>query len=225
MYLREALQENPYPGRLILLARTPAGDLLGGYAISGRSESSRARRIEPTEAGGLTVIPSAAGEHDALRHYVAAARTSRWWVFGNGEQVSEVTGRLDAGVTPADALNGLSYEPDGPIFTPRITAVVNRRDGSAWFGAARRSAAAREGADITVVAFADLAPGDCVILSTYLSDGDTVTASRAHLDLRTRADDMKVLLSELWDALDERFRVAAATFAPIPGTIGPVRHA
>jgi IMP cyclohydrolase len=225
MYLRDALKTNPYPGRLILLARTPEDDVLGCYAICGRSNSARARRIEPTEAGGLSVVPSETAEHDALRHYVAAACTSRWWVFGNGEQVSEVIGRLDGYAVPAAALNGLCYEPDSPIFTPRITAVVDRRDGSAWFGAARRSAGARQGADNTVVAFADLAPGDCVLLSTYRSDGNTVLASRGHLDLRTQAGDMKALLNELWDALDERFRVAAAIFAPLHGTIGPIRHA
>ncbi|MEV6479043.1 IMP cyclohydrolase [Streptomyces sp. NPDC051576] len=225
----EALRDNPYPGRLILLARTMDGEPTAGYALTGRSAASRARRIESTPSGELAVVPVVpvgAEGHDALRHYIAATADERWTVYGNGEQVAEVAGRLAKGLAPGIALEGLSYEPDPPIHTPRITAVVDRVGRQAWLGAARRPEGGRESADTVVVALGELSPGQAVMLSTYRSDGDSVSTAPRHLDLNTSARDADALLTELWAALDPRFRVAAVTFAPIIGVRGPVaRHA
>jgi IMP cyclohydrolase len=136
-----------------------------------------------------------------------------------------VAQRLDGGQAPAAALAGLCYEPDSPIFTPRITAVVDRSNARAWLGAARHPVGLREGADNTIVELAEMTPGDGVLLSTYVSDGNTVKTSRSHHDLSVKAADDVELLDELWSALDERFRVAAVTFSPLSGTIAPIRHA
>ncbi|WP_406440140.1 IMP cyclohydrolase [Streptomyces sp. NBC_00631] len=236
----EALRDNPYPGRLILLARTLDGDLTAGYALTGRSEASRARRIEATPAGELAVVPvvpvvpvvsavsavsGGVAGHDALRHYVAATADRRWTVYGNGEQVAEVAGRLAKGLAPPSALEDLDYEPDPPICTPRITAVVDRTGRRSWLGAARRPEGGRQSTDVTVVALGELAPGQAVLLSTYHSDGDSVSTARHHLDLNTSAQDADALLTDLWAALDPRFRVAATAFAPVTGVRGPIRHA
>jgi hypothetical protein len=172
-------------------------------------------------------VPTTEREHDALRHYPAALAGERWTVWGNGEQVPQVAARLAAGQSPAAALDDLAYEPDPPIRTPRITAVVERRSGRAWLGAARRAPAParREGADVTVTALGALAPGDCVLLGTYRSDGVTVATSPRHLDLRTEAAGPEELLAELWEALPGRYAVAATAFAPRAGVGGPIRHA
>lgn len=223
--VQEALRNNPYPGRLILLARTLDGELAAGYALTGRSGSSRARRIEIIEAGDVAVVPVGSQSHDALRHYVAATADERWTVYGNGEQVAEVAGRLAKGLAPGSALEELGYEPDPPICTPRITAVVDRVGGRAWFGAARRPEGGRESADTAVLALGELAAGQAVMLSTYESDGERVSTARRHVDLSTSAPDAQALLAELWAALDPRFLVAATVFTPLNGVRGAIRHA
>lgn len=223
--LLEALQSNPYPGRLVLLVRTLDGELVAGYALTGRSASSQARRIEPVNAGELAVVPVGPQSHDALRHYTAATADERWTVYGNGEQVAEVARRLAKGSEPGHALEELDYEPDPPIFTPRITAIVDRNSHGAWFGAARRPEGERESADVTVVALGQLGVGQGVLLTTYRSDGDHVESARRHLDVSTSAEDAEALLAELWVALDHRFLVAATVFAPLHGVCGSIRHA
>ncbi|MDQ1048330.1 hypothetical protein [Streptomyces sp. V4I2] len=55
------------------------------------------------------------------------------------------------------------------------------------------------------------------MLSTYRSDGDSMSTARHHLDLNTSAQDADALLTEQWAALDPCFRVTAAAFAPITG--------
>jgi IMP cyclohydrolase len=222
--LRDALRTNAYPGRVVLFARTIDGELAGGYALTGRSPESRARRIEVASPRELTVAPVGTGSFDMLRHYACARGGSDWTVFGNGDHVSDVYDRL-AEQPPPIALDDVTYEPDPPIHTARLTAVVHRASGRAWLGAARRSAGRRSSPDVSVIALRDLAPGDVVLLSTYQSDGETVATARTHHDLTTSAHTGDDLLTELWAALDPRFQVAATTFRPLAGVVGPIRHA
>jgi IMP cyclohydrolase len=223
--IHDALQRNRYPGRLLLLARTLDEALVAGYALTGRSTASRERRLERTGAGELAVLPTGAQQHDALRHYIAATSSDRWTVYGNGEQVGEVARRLEGGLAPAAALMDLVYEPDPPIFTPRITAVIDRRDGRAWLGSAYRPAAFREEADVAVVGAGTLARGDVLLLSTYDSDGHDVKTTAHHRDLTTTAPDAEAMLDELWTSLNPRYAIAATVFTPLDGTNGPIRHA
>ncbi|MEU9880960.1 IMP cyclohydrolase, partial [Streptomyces phaeochromogenes] len=117
--LRNVLADNNYPGRGVLWCTTGDDTMLGAYFLTGRSPASQARTLQRTSAGELIVAPSDAREHDHLRHYVAARQSSNWLVFGNGEQVSTVADRLASGQAPLLSLDGLEYEPDPPIFTPR----------------------------------------------------------------------------------------------------------
>jgi IMP cyclohydrolase len=211
--LREVLAGNRYPGRGVVWARLADGTSCGAYFLTGRSDASRARELRPGPGEIVVAATDADGAHDALRHYVAARETGGRLVFGNGEQVAQVAYRLDQGDAPADALGGLAYEPDPPIFTPRVTAVVDAR-GRAWFGGARRSPAGREEADLVTVALGELRPGDVVLMTTYRSDGHTVATAEPYAEARTAAATRDGLLTEIWSALDPELRVAAAAFEP-----------
>ncbi|MFD4828434.1 IMP cyclohydrolase [Streptomyces uncialis] len=222
--VREVVAGNPYPGRGVLWARTLSGALCGGYFLTGRSAASKARAVRPGE-GELIVSPTGESEHDPLRHDVAARERGGWLVFGNGEQVALVSDRLQEARSPIEALSGLEYEPDPPIFTPRITVVTDLRAGrEAWFGAARRSQGARSAADVLTLTVRDLEPGDAVLMTTYRSDGQVVATGEPFLEARTEAGDQDELLEELWGALPPELRVAVAVFEPGRLADAAVRH-
>jgi IMP cyclohydrolase len=207
----DVLSGNPYPGRGVLWARTLGGTLCGAYFLTGRSAASRGRTLR-RGTGELIVSPTDETAHDPLRHYVAARERGGWLVFGNGEQVATVADRLREGRAPAAALDGLEYEPDPPIFTPRITVAVDLRAGAAWLGAARRSAGGRAAADVMTLAVRDLAPGDVVLMTTYRSNGKHVATGEPFTEARTHAADPDGLLAEVWNSLRPELRVAAAAF-------------
>lgn len=120
---------------------------------------------------------------------------------------------------------GLEYEPDPPIFTPRITVAVDLGSGQdAWFGAARRSAGGRASADLLTLAVRGLEPGDAVLMTTYRSDGQQVTTGEPFREARTGAADPGELLEEVWTALAPEFRVAAAVFEPGQLAGAAIRH-
>ena len=219
----EVVAGNRYPGRGVLWARTLSGGLCGGYFLTGRSTASKTRAVLRGK-GELIVAPTGESEHDPLRHYVAVRERGGWLVFGNGEQVAVVSDRLqDHG--PVDALGGLEYEPDPPIFTPRITVVADLRLGqAAWFGAARRSHGGRAAADVLTLAVRDLEPGDAVLMTTYRSDGRSIATGEPFLEARTEAADQDELLEELWGALTPEFRVAVAVFESGRLADAAIRH-
>lgn len=212
---------NHYPGRGVMWCRTGDGDTLGAYFLTGRSRASQARTLRRTPEGELIVAPSDSRALDPLRHYVAARQTGDWLVFGNGEQVATVADRLACGQPPGPALDGLDYEPDPPVFTPRLTVVADGRDGGeAWFGAARRSDGARATTNRLTLQVGDLQPGDGVLMTTYRSDGETIVTGDPFTEVRVTAENRTDLLDELWSCLPSRLRIAVAVF-----TAGGLAHA
>lgn len=222
--LTDLLSSNPYPGRGVLCARTHSGAVLGGYFLTGRSAASKDRALRK-DGDELVVGPVAPTEHDPLRHYAAALHTPDWLVFGNGEQVAQVTGRLRTGSSATEALGGLEYEPDPPIRTSRITALLSRDGGrTAVLGAARPSRGSRLSTNVMTLTVQDLEPGEGVLLTTYRSDGRTVDVAAPFDEITVTAQDGPGLLDEIWAALNPDFRVAAAVLDPAQGPASAIQR-
>jgi IMP cyclohydrolase len=212
----ELLQSRPYPGRGVLAARTAAGKRCLVYFLTGRSPASREREIVVLDDGDVAVRSTGGGQPaDALRHYVAAARRGQVIVVGNGSQVVPVAEALAAGAAPLDAWAEHSYEPDQPIFTPRIWVTTTTQPGGpCLIGYATRSGRAGGDADRVIWAPGELAPGDGTVMSTYDGSAASVRTARLPQDVRTGAGSVDELLAEVWFALDPDLRVAAMAVDP-----------
>ncbi|PYC86577.1 hypothetical protein C7C46_05555 [Streptomyces tateyamensis] len=222
--LTTLLSSNPYPGRGVLCARTRSGAVLGGYFLTGRSAASKDRALR-VDGDELLVGPVTPTGHDPLRHYAAAQCTADWLVFGNGEQVAQVTERLRSGASAAESLGGLEYEPDAPIRTSRITALLSRDGGrTAVLGAARPSTGGRLSTNVMTLAVQDLEPGEAVLLTTYRSDGRTVHVAAPFDETTVDATTGAELLDEIWSALNPGFRVAAVVLDPEKGPASAIQR-
>jgi len=141
----ERLNEMEYPGRLIILGRTPAGRPAALYAVSGRSPSSQARTLVRQGAGIWTKPTDEAvlkTGHPELLVYPAALFFARGIAVSNGRQTEDCSGPAEKGETSGEflarALAGWEFEPDAPIFTPRISGCL-RAEGGAALHIVRRS--------------------------------------------------------------------------------------
>jgi len=136
--LIEILKSMTYPGRVIIVGACPAGQQCVLYAITGRSPSSQARRLEidameqkifvrPTDEDTLRT-----GNPDLLV-YEAIMCSAAGLAVSNGKQTADVFAALHAGVHAAQVLHtglaGWEYEPDEPNWTPRISGCIT--DGGA----------------------------------------------------------------------------------------------
>src|SRR5512143_416126 len=129
--MRTQIGSLEYPGRLIIIGASAAGLPVIVYAITGRSPSSQARKLVARD-GGVWVQPTdeatlQQGNVDLLV-YPAVLFGKAGIAVSNGKQTADVRDRLKPGADPVAALSEAlacwDYEPDAPIFTPRISACL-----------------------------------------------------------------------------------------------------
>jgi hypothetical protein len=226
----ESLSRMLYPGRLIVLGGDAAGlHHVLVYAITGRSPSSQARMLE-AEGNAIWTKPTdpetlKKGRPELLVY--PAVLFGRGIAVSNGRQTVDVdtetagsaVAALDAGMGP------WTYEPDAPIYTPRITGCIMPS------GQAALSLIKRGPDGSSQRSFFDLAdrPGRGVLLSTYAGDnreplapfsgdpleiglegstpGETAEAAYTALGPQGQAADYRVALVCVYarrDALQER---------------------
>jgi IMP cyclohydrolase len=159
-----------YPGRLIVIGTPPAGGpAVVLYAITGRSPSSQARELVRRD-GGIWVQPT---DEETLRQgkvelliYPAVLFGPSGLAVSNGRQTADVRDRLKPGVKPvaalAAALTAWDFEPDAPIFTPRISGCLSA-EGAA-LSVVRRGPTGESLRSFFEVA---LRPGEGRLVSTY----------------------------------------------------------
>ena len=117
----EFLRSNPYPGRGIAVGKDRVY-----YFIMGRSENSRNRIFVETDDGIRTEAFDPAKLRDpSLIIYHPVRCSGDNLIVTNGNQTDTIR---DIGDFRA-ALATREYEPDGPNWTPRISAILNA-DGS-----------------------------------------------------------------------------------------------
>ena len=114
--LIELLKNNSYPGRGIVVGKNRAY-----YFIMGRSQNSRNRIFVETEDGIRTEAFDPSKMTDpSLIIYHPVRRTEQGLIVTNGDQTDTIANAGDF----RKALMTRKYEPDGPNYTPRISAML-----------------------------------------------------------------------------------------------------
>ena len=124
--LTDYLKNNEYPGRGIAIGRTPCGkNIRIAYWIMGRSSNSRNRVFLETEDGIRTeAFDPSKMEDPSLIIYHPVRKLENKTIVTNGDQTDTIWNALKEGKTFEDALRTRTFEPDGPNWTPRISALV-----------------------------------------------------------------------------------------------------
>ena len=126
--LEQYLTQHTYPGRGIVLGRTPDNDKVAvAYFIMGRSENSRNRIFEETEDGIRTRAfdESKMTDPSLIIYHPVRILPNGMTVVTNGDQTDTICQHGDF----RKGLMTREYEPDEPNWTPRISAILNA-DGS-----------------------------------------------------------------------------------------------
>ena len=129
--ISQELMSNAYPGRGIILGRTPDNKKnVIAYFIMGRSENSRNRVFTETEDGIRTEAFDPSKMVDpSLIIYHPVRLYNGTLVVTNGDQTDTIVDYLKQGKSYFEALRTREFEPDAPNYTSRISGVVNP-DGS-----------------------------------------------------------------------------------------------
>ncbi len=127
----ESLSAKEYPGRAIIIGRDITGENeVVIYAITGRSASSQARKMElKDDAIWVRPVDDEALKEGNIELLVyPAVLLSNGIAVSNGKQTPDIKACLGQSQDPERvlelALEKWDYEPDEPIFTPRISGCV-----------------------------------------------------------------------------------------------------
>ena len=129
--IKTRLQETSYPGRGIIVGRTADNaKVMIAYFIMGRSGNSRNRIFELTEDGIRTKAHDESKMEDpSLIIYHPVRVVGDETIVTNGDQTDTVRDFLLEGKSFEASLRTREFEPDGPNYTPRISALV-AKDGT-----------------------------------------------------------------------------------------------
>ncbi|MFF2840535.1 IMP cyclohydrolase [Paenarthrobacter sp. NPDC057981] len=215
--LLSIIAERRYPGRGLVLGRDADGVAFGLYWLTGRSPASQLRRIQLGDSS-IAVEDLTDGPRDELRHYTAAQRNARTIVLGNGTHVSDVWSDLEAGVQFDEAHRKIAYEPDPPIYTPRITAVADlTADGASRFVTAGAVSDPRW-PGITqhrTLHIEAPAAGQGQLVTTYSGDLDNPKPHGNPTAVLVESG-WESLVTDVWSALDPGLKIAVSAF-PLEG--------
>jgi IMP cyclohydrolase len=168
-----------YPGRGLAIGRDADGVPFFAYWLTGRSPASQARELVVHDHE-LIVRDTSGGPPDDLRHYTAAIRWDNWVIVGNGTQVSELVATHGQQPDLQVAVRQLTYEPDPPIRTPRITAgatITGTELADVVVGSACAYDGAPELTEHPSLYAARIAPGAALTTTTYSGTADHVTTN------------------------------------------------
>ena len=175
--LNEYLASNEYPGRGIAVAKAPDGrQMFIGYFIMGRSENSRNRVFDPVpERGGICTIAAdpAKLEDPSLIIYNPVLTLGKTHIVTNGDQTDTIYDGMSRGKSFADSLRTRTFEPDGPNYTPRISAVVYE-DGSYQMSILKSADGNGESVQRYFFDYPQPVAGEGHFISTYKHNGSPI---------------------------------------------------
>jgi len=226
----EALSAMEYPGRFIILGKLETGQELVVYGVTGRSESSRARRFEQDKG----IIRTAPTNPEVLKKgnpklliYNAIRKLDKNIVVSNGAQtdlIYDAIHSLDFDKSPAeifasafrnpclvDGIDLTAFEPDEPNYTPRISGLLTPR------GAGLAIAKHQNGRVLRTFFDFPLVPGRGKLIATYTGVNQNPLPSFAGepLDIGIPFTGLQSLAQVFYDAIfpraaDKDFRVGVA---------------
>ncbi len=188
------LKSNPYPGRGIAVSSDRVY-----YFIMGRSENSRNRIFSLTDDGIRTeAFDSSKVIDPSLIIYNPVRTMGESLVVTNGNQTDTICEFGDF----RSALATREYEPDGPNWTPRISAILNS-DGSFALSILKRV----DGRCLRCYySYEGCEAGKGFFISTYQGDGSPLpsfTGEPLEIDMPEP--------EEVWKALNEDNKVSLYT--------------
>lgn len=208
--LNAMLRANPYPGRGILLGRSPDGKCaVIAYFIMGRSENSRNRIFVETEDGIRTQAFDPSKMVDpSLIIYHPVRVVEGTTIVTNGDQTDTVADAFHDGTGWVRALRTRAFEPDGPNYTPRISGMV-RPDGSYRLSILKSACGDPSCCQRFFYEYDRPIAGQGHFISTYQTDGDPLPSFEGEpRPVSVDTDDCKDFGDRLWKSLDDGNKVS-----------------
>ena len=210
--LCEYLAANEYPGRGIAIGRTPCGkNVRIAYWIMGRSENSRNRVfVEDGEGIRTQAFDPSKLEDPSLIIYAPVRVIDGKTIVTNGDQTDTIYDFLKEGKSSEEALRTRKFEPDGPNWTPRISAVI---EGKGMQMSILKSEDVEGSSCIrNFFEYEQLKEGTGRFISTYKHNGNPIPSFEGEpLEFELACQPFDEWSSSIWNALNNDNKVSLFT--------------
>lgn len=209
--LGERLEGNRYPGRGIVIGKTPDGKRAAiAYFIMGRSANSR-NRVFTEKDGEIFTEPFDASkvEDPSLIIYAAVRSYENKLIVTNGNQTDTIYDGLAAGKRFSEALECREFEPDAPNLTPRISGMLTFAGNDFTYEMSILKSGDAAGTFCNRYTFSY---GACAglghFIHTYVCDGNPIPTFQGEPERVAMDDDIDAFTTNLWNALDAENRIS-----------------
>ena len=210
--IREELSGNVYPGRGIIIGRSKDGKYaVTAYFIMGRSSNSR-NRVFVNEGEGIRTeaFDPAKLEDPSLIIYAPVRVLGNSTIVTNGDQTDTIYDLMKEGKTFEESLRTREFEPDAPNFTPRISGIMNIKDGKYDFAMSILKSDDGDPAACNRFTYAYENPkaGIGRFIHTYMTDGNPLPSYSGEPTVVELTGDIDEFTEEVWSSLNEDNKVS-----------------
>ena len=208
----EQLRQNAYPGRGIIIGKTPDGkNAVTAYFIMGRSVNSRNRVFTETEDGIKTEAADPSKLSDPhLIIYSPVRVLGNKTIVTNGDQTDTIYELMDKQQTFEQSLRTRVYEDDAPNYTPRISGIMHVGDGKYNYAMNIIKSADGDPDCVERFTYTYTAPLNGIghFIHTYMGDGSPLPSFEGEPEKINVPDSIDEFTEKLWDALNEDNKVS-----------------
>ncbi len=214
--LQNALCENTYPGRGIIIGKSADGkNAVIAYFIMGRSENSRNRIFEVNEDNGIRTRAYDESKlvDPSLIIYSPVRQLNNELIVTNGDQTDTVYDFVKDGKTFEEALRTRTFEPDPPNWTPRISGIATFADGGFTYKMSilKSNDGNGESALRYFWEFAQPVAGEGHFIHTYKCDGNPIPSFEGEPEKVELGNDLEAFTEMLWNSLNKDNKVSLFT--------------
>ncbi len=210
--LQKELQQNVYPGRGIVIGRTPDGSrAVVAYFIMGRSVNSRNRIfVEDGEGIRTQAFDPSKLSDPSLIIYAPVRVLGNKTIVTNGDQTDTIYEQMDRQMTFEQSLRTREFEPDAPNYTPRISGIVRIRDNAFNYAMSilKSDNGNPDSCNRFTFAYENPLPGEGRLIHTYQGDGDPLPSFEGEPKRVAMEDHMDRFCDMLWSSLNEENKVS-----------------
>lgn len=210
--LSKELCENAYPGRGIVIGKTPDGKkAVTAYFIMGRSENSR-NRIFVEEGEGIRTQafdPSKLID-PSLIIYAPVRVLGNKTIVTNGDQTDTIYEGMDRQLTFEQSLRSREFEPDGPNYTPRISGILHI-EGKVFnyaMSILKSNNGNPEACNRYTFAYSNPVAGEGHFIHTYREDGNPLPSFEGEPKLVEIKGEIDEFAKMLWESLNQENKVS-----------------
>ena len=207
------LNTNTYPGRGICLGIDETGEnAVIVYFIMGRSVNSRNRIFEESDDGIITKAYDESLMTDPHLIIYAPVRDmgDGRVIVTNGDQTDTIRDFLKDGKTFEEALRTRTFEDDMPNCTPRISGIVEVKDGACMYKLSILKSDEHDDSSVQRFFYEYPQPkaGIGHFIHTYKCDGNPIPSFEGEPEKVTLKGDIEELALNVWDNLNEDNKVS-----------------